>query len=105
KGGVGRTAVSVLLGLGLVKRNHRVLIATVGLDDRLAWMLGSRALTSHPQQAVPGLYIQRVVPQVCIQEYGQMVLRSERLSALVFDHPLVHKMLGAIPGLDDFAIL
>ena len=40
KGGVGRTTVAALLGLALARRGRKVLVATVGLDDRLAWMLG-----------------------------------------------------------------
>jgi len=39
KGGVGRTTVAALLGLALARRGRRVLVATVGQDDRLAWLL------------------------------------------------------------------
>src|SRR5688572_2978360 len=68
KGGVGRTTVAALLGLSLARRGRRVLVATVGLDDRLAWMLGQRTLAETPSVAGPGLYIQRVVPTVCVRE-------------------------------------
>lgn len=105
KGGVGRTAVAALLGLWLAQRGRRVLVATVGPDDRLAWMLGAEALQSTPTAIAGSLHVQRVVPQVCIAEYGAMILRSSRLSAAVFDNKVMRRLLRAIPGLDDFAVL
>ncbi|MGB1274917.1 MAG: ArsA-related P-loop ATPase, partial [Nannocystaceae bacterium] len=48
KGGVGRTTVAALLGLALARRGRKVLVATVGLDDRLAWMLGQEKLLDVP---------------------------------------------------------
>ncbi len=105
KGGVGRTTVAALLGLALARRGRRVLVATVGLDDRLAWMLGLPTLAETPVQAAPGLFVQRVVPHVCIREYGALVLRSERVAGAVFDNGPMRRLLRTIPGLDDFAIL
>lgn len=105
KGGVGRTAVAAMLGLALAQRGRRVLVATVGPDDRLAWMLGAAALESTPTAIAGSLYVQRVVPQVCIAEYGAMILRSSRLSSAVFDNKVMRRLMRAIPGLDDFAVL
>lgn len=105
KGGVGRTTVAALLGLALAKRGRRVLVATVGLDDRLAWMLGLPTLPEQPVQALRNLYVQRVVPQVCIREYGALILHSERLAGAVFDSGPMRRVIRTVPGLDDFAIL
>lgn len=105
KGGVGRTTVAALLGLSLARRGRRVLVATLGLDDRLAWMLGQRSLSDTPTVAGPGLYVQRVVPTVCVREYGAMVLRSERIAGAVFDSAPIRRLVRAVPGLDDFAVL
>lgn len=105
KGGVGRTTVAALLGLALARRGRRVLVATVGLDDRLAWMLGQRALADMPSVAGPGLYVQRVVPTVSVREYGALVLRSERIANAVFDSAPIRRLVRAVPGLDDFAVL
>lgn len=105
KGGVGRTTVAALLGLALARRGRRVLVATVGLDDRLAWMLGLPTLADTPTIAGAGLYVQRIVPHVAVREYGAMVLRSERLAGAVFDNGPMRRVLGTVPGLDDFAVL
>lgn len=105
KGGVGRTTVAALLGMALSRRGRRVLVATVGLDDRLAWMLGQGALGDTPAQVGPGLFAQRVVPQVCVREYGALVLHSERIAAAVFDSAPIRRLVRTVPGLDDFAVL
>jgi anion-transporting ArsA/GET3 family ATPase len=105
KGGVGRTTVAALLGLALARRGRRVLVATVGLDDRLAWMLGLPTLREAPEQAARNLYVQRVAPHVCVREYGALILHSERLATAVFDSGPMRRVLRTVPGLDDFAIL
>jgi hypothetical protein len=105
KGGVGRTTVAAFLGMALARRGRKVLVATVGPDDRLAWMLGLPTLSEAPVLARPGLYIQRVVPHVCIREYGGLVIHSDRIASAVLDNGPMRRLLRTIPGLDDFAIL
>jgi hypothetical protein len=113
KGGVGRTTVAALLGAALAARGRRVLVATTGHDDRLAWMLGGEQLTDTPVEVAltqpvereGHLHIQRLVPATCVEEYGALVTRSQRLSHVVFGNKTVRRLLRAIPGLDDFAIL
>jgi hypothetical protein len=105
KGGVGRTTVAALLGLAVARRGRRVLVATTGHDDRLAWMLGAESLDGTPAEVAPGLFIMRLLPAVCIREYGTLALRSARASRAVFGNRLVRKLLGALPGVDDFAVL
>ncbi|MFV8750142.1 ArsA-related P-loop ATPase [Nannocystaceae bacterium ST9] len=105
KGGVGRTTVAALLGMALAARGRRVLIATTGHDDRLAWMLGGERLPDVPVEVAPGLSIQRLVPATCAEEYGALVTHSHRLSHAVFGNKVVRRLLRAIPGFDDFAVL
>ncbi len=105
KGGVGRTTLSALLGLALATRGRRVLVATTGHDDRLAWMLGASELSDAAQKVGPSLWIQRLVAQTCIREYGGMVIHSQRVSSAVFDNSVVRRLMRAIPGLDHFSVL
>lgn len=113
KGGVGRTTLAALLGSACAERGRRVLVATTGHDDRLAWMLGLPKLEATPMAvgsaAASGgggkLFVQRLVPNVALREYGAMIVKSERISAAVFDNRIVRRLLRAIPGLDDFTVL
>jgi len=103
KGGVGRTTVAAMCGLALAERGKRVLVATTGHDDRLAWMLGADKLGDKATRIERGLFVQRLTAQACIREYGALVLHSSRLSSAVFDNRVVSRLMRAIPGLDDFA--
>ena len=105
KGGVGRTTTAALLGATLAARGRKILVATTGLDDRLAWMLGVGALTNAAVEVSPGLSIQRLHPPTCIEEYGALITRSQRLSHAVFSNRAVRRLMQALPGLDDFAVL
>ena len=105
KGGVGRSTVAALLGLELAARGKKVLVATTGHDDRLAWMLGHSRLHDRPTEVRTGLFIQRLVPTTCVREYGAIMMRSERLSKAVFGNRVMKRLIGAVPGLDDYAVL
>jgi anion-transporting ArsA/GET3 family ATPase len=105
KGGVGRTTLAALLGVALANRGRKVLVATTGHDDRLAWMVGASELGDDAARVTERLWIQRLVPQTCIREYGGLVLHSQKISAAVFDNRIVKRLLRAIPGLDDFALV
>lgn len=105
KGGVGRTTVAAMIGLGLAARGKKVLVATTGRDDRLAWMLDQPALGDEVRRVDRNLSVQRLRAATCIREYGALVLRSSRLSSAVFDNGIVAPLMRAIPGLDDFALV
>lgn len=105
KGGVGRTTMAAVIGLRLAARGRRVLVATMGHDDRLAWMLGESTLSDTPTQVGEGLSIQRLIPQTCLREYGTLVIGSARVASVVFDNKVVRSLLHAMPGLDDFAVV
>lgn len=104
KGGVGRTTLAALLGVALSNRGRKVLVATTGHDDRLAWMVGAPQLGDEAAPVTDRLWIQRLVPQTCIREYGGLILHSAKVSAAVFDNRIVKRLLRAIPGLDDFSL-
>ncbi|MEM6993840.1 MAG: ArsA family ATPase [Myxococcota bacterium] len=105
KGGVGRTTMATIIGLALAARGRKTLVATTGHDDRLAWMLGHDQLRDTPAAVDEHLHIQRLIPQTCLREYGTLVIRSARVASAVFDNGVVSKLLHAIPGLDDFAVV
>lgn len=105
KGGVGRTTMATIIGMALAARGRRTLVATTGHDDRLAWMLGQSRLEDTPVAVDEHLHIQRLIPQTCLREYGTLVIHSARVASAVFDNGVVSKLLHAIPGLDDFAVV
>jgi anion-transporting ArsA/GET3 family ATPase len=105
KGGVGRTTMAALLGMAVARRGRRALVATTGHDDRLAWMLGHDRLDVEGTEVRPGLSIMRLVPMTCVRQYGALLLRSRRVADAVFGNRVVRRLLAAVPGVDDFAVL
>lgn len=105
KGGVGRSTVALLLAQGLAARGKRVLLATTGKDDRLAALCGLAALSETAQSPSPGLSLMRLTPQQSVREYAEMVLFSRRIARAIFENKVVRRLLSAIPGMEDFAVL
>lgn len=105
KGGVGRSTVALLIAQGLAARGKRVLLATTGADDRLATLSGLHQLSEQPQSPRSGLSLVRLSPAHSVREYAEMVLWSRRIARAIFENKIVRRLLAAIPGMEDFAVL
>lgn len=106
KGGVGRTTVAAALARAAQRAGKRVLLAQMESPDRLGRLLGAR--TPIGPQLVDlgdGLSVVNMTPKVALHEYGLMILRYETLYKALFENKAVRGFLGAIPGLDAYAML
>lgn len=65
KGGVGKTTVAAAVAVELATRGHRVLLSTTDPAAHLAWAL---------QEAIPGLTLSRIDPEVEVDRYRREVL-------------------------------
>jgi anion-transporting ArsA/GET3 family ATPase len=106
KGGVGRTTVAATLARVAADAGKRVLLAEAAATDRLGRMFGqSEPLGPTITTLAPNIDGVNITPQSSIYEYGLKVLRSELVTRAVFDNRAVRSLLGAIPGLDAYALL
>jgi len=106
KGGVGRTTVAVTLAHVAAAAGKRVLIAAAAATDRVGRMFGrGEALGPTITPLAPNIDGVNITPQSSIHEYGVKVLRSEFVTRAVFENRAVRGLLGAIPGLDAYALL
>jgi anion-transporting ArsA/GET3 family ATPase len=106
KGGVGRTTVAATLARAAADAGKRVLIAQTDAAERLARMLGyPKPLGDKVITLSPGIDAVNMTPQTALHEYGLMVLRSELVYRALFENRAVRGFLGAIPGLDAYAML
>jgi anion-transporting ArsA/GET3 family ATPase len=106
KGGVGRTTVAAALARVAAAAGKRVLLAEATTADRLGRMLGrTEPLGPRVETVAPGLDAVNITPEVAIREYGTLVLHSELVSRALFENRAVRGFLGAIPGLDAYAVL
>jgi len=106
KGGVGRTTVAATLARVAAAAGKRVLLAEAAANDRMGRMFGrNEPLGPSITTLAPGIDAVNITPQSSIYEYGLKVLRSEVVTRAVFENRAVRGMLGAIPGLDAYALL
>jgi len=106
KGGVGRTTVAATLARVAADAGKRVLLAAATATDRLGRMFGrAEPLGPTITELAPNIDGVNITPASAIHEYGVKVLRSELITRAVFDNRAVRGVLGAIPGLDAYALL
>jgi anion-transporting ArsA/GET3 family ATPase len=106
KGGVGRTTVAAALARAAQLAGKRVLLAQMESSDRLGRLLGlGRPLSDAITAAGPGLWAVNMNPKSALHEYALMVLKYESLYRALFENKAVRGFLGAVPGLDAYAML
>ncbi len=106
KGGVGRTTVAAALARAMAAQGRRVLIAQTEAADRLAKLFGrAEPVGADIVTLAPGIDAVNMTPKSALHEYGLMVLRYETVYRALFENRAVRGFLGAIPGLDAYAML
>jgi anion-transporting ArsA/GET3 family ATPase len=106
KGGVGRTTVAAALARVAAAAGKRVLLAEATTADRLGRMFGRpEPLGSRVETIGPGIDAVNITPEIALREYGTLMLHSELVSRALFENRAVRGFLGAIPGLDAYAVL
>jgi Mrp family chromosome partitioning ATPase len=106
KGGVGRTTVSAALARAATRRGRRVLLAQMDSPERLTRMLGAqRPVGAEIVSVGDGLDAVNMTPKSALHEYAIMVLKYEALYRALFENRATRGFLGAIPGLDAYAML
>ncbi|MBM4292884.1 MAG: chromosome partitioning protein, partial [Deltaproteobacteria bacterium] len=104
KGGVGKSAVSLALGLALAARGRRVLLCEVDERERLtrAFGLPPSAGELAPLWGPPGaLWGVSVEQRAALSEYGALKLKVRALSSLLTENPLTRALLTLVPGVGD----
>jgi Mrp family chromosome partitioning ATPase len=106
KGGVGRTTVAAALARAAANTGRRVLIAQASAAERLGRLFGHPgAVGTDITTLAPGVDAVNMTPQSALHQYGLMVLHSELVYRALFENRAVRGFLGAIPGLDAYAML
>ena len=106
KGGVGRTTIAVTLAHVAARAGKRVLLAAAAATDRIGRMFGrDEPLGPTITTLAPNIDGVNITPASSLHEYGVKVFRSELITRAVFDNRAVRSVLGAIPGLDAYALL
>ncbi len=105
KGGVGRTTVAAAMGLLAARRGLRTVVVEVAARQGVPEVFGVTPRGYDPVECAPGLHALRVTWEDALREYGLMKLKFRALYRLVFENPLVRRVLPAIPGVAEILVI
>jgi len=105
KGGVGKTTVSAALATSLAGQGKRVLVAMCHTKERLSTMLDVPPIGSEIAEVKKNLFAVNMDPELAIEEYGRMRVKSRAIYKLLFDNQYVRAFFRATPGLAEWSML
>ncbi|HKH44353.1 MAG TPA: ArsA family ATPase [Thermoanaerobaculia bacterium] len=105
KGGVGKTAVSAVLGRKLSQLGRRVLVVEVDPRENLYQMFGIQPSGGEIISAGPNLWIQNLKPRQVLDAVVRERLKLELLTKRVLSSTIYQHFAEGAPGLTEIAIL
>jgi anion-transporting ArsA/GET3 family ATPase len=105
KGGVGKTAVSAVLGRAFAARGRRVLVVEVDPRENLHQMLGVPPTGGEIVPAGPRLWVQNLKPRQVLDAIVRERMKIDLLANRVLASPIYHHFADGAPGLTELAIL
>jgi anion-transporting ArsA/GET3 family ATPase len=105
KGGVGRSTLAAALARVAVSRGRKVVVLEVAARQSVPILFGVEPRGYVPVECRPGLWAMRVTWEDALREYGIMKLRFSALYRVVFENPLMQRLLPALPGLADILVM
>lgn len=105
KGGVGKTAVSAVLGRRLSHSGRRVLVVEVDPRENLYQMFGIQPSGGEIISAGPNLWIQNLKPRQVLDSVVRERLKLELLARRVLSSTIYQHFAEGAPGLTEIAIL
>jgi len=101
KGGVGKTSISIMLGLAQAKRGIKTLIVQTYGAKRVSSYFDRPPATYTPQNIHPNLFTMSITAQDAIEEYALQQLKFRKLYKLVFENRFAKPLIQGAPGLHD----
>jgi anion-transporting ArsA/GET3 family ATPase len=105
KGGVGKTAVSAVLGRKLAQSGRRVLVVEVDPRENLYQMFGIQPSGGEIIAAGRNLWIQNLKPRQVLDAVVRERLKLELLTRRVLSSSIYQHFAEGAPGLTEIAIL
>lgn len=105
KGGVGKTSVSLALGLRAAAAGKKVAIAEINAEGQAGYLLETDAFSYEPTEVAPRLYGLNITPREAFEEYVLMQIKIKTLYRMVFENKLVRHFIDATPGLSDMVMI
>lgn len=101
KGGVGKTSVSLAIGVAAANRGMNTLVCETNGADQICGRYGLPAAGYAVTPLAPNLSTMSIRAEDAIEEYLMRVLRFRKLYEMVFKNRVMGPFLDAVPGLHD----
>ncbi len=105
KGGVGKSAVTSVLGHILARQGRRTLLLEVDPRENLHQQLGIPPSGGEITRVEKGLYLQNLKPRQVADWVVEKQVRIRMLIRRVLKSPVYHRFVEGAPGLTEIAIL
>lgn len=105
KGGVGKTTISVALGLAASRLKKKTLLVEMNSTERVAPFFGISSLGQNEIPLSPYLTGINLNPEACFEEYVLMQIRFKAIFDAFFNNRFVTSFLNAIPGLNELLMI
>lgn len=105
KGGVGKTTLTVALARRAAAEGKRVLVCICNAKDRMSPLFGCAPLGPEISPVGENIWGVNMAPELALEEYGMLALKSRAAYKLLFDNSLVRTFFRAVPGLHEWAML
>ncbi|MCA9543852.1 MAG: ArsA family ATPase [Myxococcales bacterium] len=101
KGGVGKSTVTALLARLYAQAGKRTLVCELNTQERIPGLFGHDDVGGTVTPIAENLWSVNIDPAQAMEEYGVMKLRFRALYRVVFNNPLVQRLVRFVPGMND----
>ena len=101
KGGVGKTSVSIMLGLAQANRGIKTIVVQTHGAQQIGAFFGQSTAEYAPKEVYPNLYTMSITAENAIEEYAIQQLKFRKLYELIFENRFAKPLVQGAPGLHD----
>ena len=101
KGGVGKTSISLMLGLAQAKKGIRTIIVQTHGAQQISSFFDKPRCEYIPQEIYPNLYVMSITPAQAIEEYALQQLKFRKVYEVIFENRFAKPLIQGAPGLHD----
>jgi anion-transporting ArsA/GET3 family ATPase len=105
KGGVGKSTVSLALGLAAARRGKRAIICEISSQEHASRVLHRAEVGYHEVEIADGLWNISIDPDEAMREYVLLQLKVRAMRDLLFRTPIFTYLAAATPGLRELVTI
>lgn len=101
KGGVGKTSISLMLGLAQAQKGIRTIIVQTHGAQQISSFFDKPRCEYIPQEVYPNLYVMSITAAQAIEEYALQQLKFRKVYEIIFENRFAKPLIQGAPGLHD----